>query len=82
MENVVSLVVSLLTLIVVIRIIASVFDGGGKSTGSSRAGLSNQQDADLDVDHDEVHGMPGRWNSPLERDRYYRARGHDMNWME
>jgi hypothetical protein len=82
MESVVSLAVTLLTLIVVIKFITVVFGSDSRSGGSSRAGVPNQQSGELDDDHDEMPGMPGRWNSPLERDRYYRARGHDMNWME
>jgi hypothetical protein len=82
MENFVSLAVSLLTLIVVIRVLAFVVGGGSQSPGPSKAGVLNQQSADPEVDHDAEPGMPGRWNSPLERDRYYRARGHNINWME
>lgn len=82
MQNLVSLAVSLVTLIVVIRVIAVVFGSGNTSAGSSKTEVPNQQSADPDGDHEAEPGMPGRWNSPLERDRYYRARGHDINWME
>ena len=82
MEKMISLAVSLLTLLVVVRFLAAVFGGGSRSAGASQAAGSNQQVADPEVDQDEESGSPGRWNSSLERNRYYRARGHNVNGME
>ena len=81
-EKMISLAVSLLTLLVVVRFLAAVFGGGSRSAGASQAEGSNQQVADPGVEQEEEPGFPGRWNSSLERNRYYRARGHDVNGME
>jgi hypothetical protein len=81
-EKMISLAVSLLTLLVVVRLLAAVFGGGSRTAWASQAEGSNQQAADPEVDQDEEPGSPGRWNSSLERNRYYRARGHDANGME
>lgn len=82
MEKVLSLAESLLTLIVVIRFIALVFGGGGRVAGASQPEASNPQMAALEVNNDEAPGSPGRWNSSLERNQYYRARGSVATGME
>ena len=82
MEKMITLAVSLLTLFVVVRFFAAVFGGGSRSAGASQAEGLNQQAAGAEVEQEEEPGFPGRWNSSLERNRYYRARGHNVNGME
>jgi hypothetical protein len=80
-EKLISLAVSLLTLLVVVRFLAAVFGGVSRNACASQAEGSNQQVEDFAVEQED-QGFPGRWNSSLERNRYYRARGQNVNGME
>jgi len=69
LESAISMAVSLLVLLLLFKLVVAVFGG---SDGPSES----------DDGYEDLPGQPGRWNSPLERDRYYRARGNEVNWME
>lgn len=75
MANLFTLAVQLLLLVGVVAFLASLFSG--KSGAAAHAGDGASSGA---VDG----GKPpfGRWDTPTERDLYFRQRGHSTNWME
>lgn len=74
--NLFSLAVQLLLLVGVVAFLVSLFSGktGAAAAHAGDAGVSASDDG----------GKPpfGRWDTPTERDLYYRQRGHSTNWME
>lgn len=82
MVTLLSLLTSLLTLVLIVWLLATVFTGDdqgsdGSSTSVAEGGVDTPGSGLWDP---RKHF--GRWETPTERDQYYRARGHETNWTE
>jgi hypothetical protein len=74
LANLITLGVQLLVLLGIVAFVVSLFSG---KPGTAAAGDGSGTVTD-------EGGKPpfGRWDTPTERDQYFRQRGHSTNWME
>lgn len=82
MATLLSLLTSLITLALIGWLLSAVFKGGSQNPVRSSTSGS---DVDEDIPSSGVWDSRkplGRWETPLERDRYHRCRGNEKNWAE
>lgn len=77
MESWISLVVSLLALAVLLRLMVAIAGLCGATGSDEQQHAAAEGASNAEVGSLYEQGFPGRWNSPLERDRYHGNRGYD-----